>query len=78
MKSICVSMALSELVLNSYLKRVFKGKLLKKKTCKVIYFPQENLTKKNWTVGMFKNFCSGTVSNKDNLRLYKANLTKRF
>jgi hypothetical protein len=73
-KSICVSMPLKELVLDSYLLRVFSGTLEKKKTCKVVRFPEVNLASKNWTAQMFKNFCESSVSEKKSLKMYRARL----
>lgn len=69
-------MHLDEKVLDSYLMRVFKGELVSKKTCKTVRFPEESLSLKGWTKIMLKNFCEGTVSNKEKLRMYKAKIKK--
>jgi hypothetical protein len=77
-KNICVSMPLTEKVLDSYLLRIFTGSLLEKKTCKVIFFPEENLLHKTeWTIKKFKNFCNAVIATKTGLRMYKANVSKR-
>lgn len=77
MKNICVSMSLSETALDSYLIRVFDGELFERKTCKIVYFPEENLLQKPiWTIIRFKSFCDSVVENKSALRLYKAKITK--
>lgn len=75
MRAICVSMSKQELVLDSYLLRVFKGQLVEKKTVKTVRFPVENLeTNPAWTVQRFKDFCTACVSDKKSLRMYKARL----
>ncbi len=80
MKNIYASMALTEQVLDSYLLRVFKGKLITKKTCKVVYFPEQNLNStKGWNKKWFKDFCQTTVNNKNDLHIYKAKIkTKNY
>lgn len=71
-------MNLKELVLDSYLLRVFNGTLNEKATCKIVRFPEENLkAKKPWNTHLFKNFCESTVSDKKSLEMYKARLVPK-
>ena len=77
MKYVNISMSKSEVVLESYLLRVFDGELVQKKSCKVVRFPEEHFTAKmapsGWTKKRFVIFCNGLATHKTT-RVYK---TKR-
>ncbi len=78
MKAICVSMNTTEQVLDSYLLRVFTGKLITKGTIKTVRFPEENLkSKQEWSLKGFKDFCEMTVSDKKTLKMYSARLVTK-
>lgn len=78
MKAVCVSMNATEQVLDSYLLRVFNGKLVKKGLVKTVRFPEENLkSKSEWNLRKFKDFCEMTVSNKKSLKMYSARLVAK-
>ncbi len=80
MKNICVSMALTEKVLESYLTRVFGGQTIARRTCKTVFFPESNLMNKlspeGWSLERFKSFCIHTPM-KGEVRMYKAKITQR-
>ncbi len=76
MRCYCVSMSKKELVLPSYLTRVFEAKTIEKKTKKILYFTIEKLREKGWQVGMLKNFVYGTASIPSIVKIYKSNLNE--
>ena len=74
-KSICIAMALDEKKLDSYLLDTFNGQLVLKENSKVVYFPEEKLSHEAWTIQQLKDFCYSTITDKESLKLYKANIT---
>ena len=75
MKSIIVTMSLSEKVLDSYLIRNFGGTAFPSSDSKIVGFNENSVTGV-WNIPLLRDFCQATVSAKTSLKIKKVKVVE--